>query len=105
LTSVWGGAAYIYFPLLFEILGRRTFFAEEKADIIQSPKQALVVAESCLKLNDPGNALEWIGKSVDRGLQSYTTLTETGLSGMSTFPARIWRTRSKSFSAVMKAKV
>jgi len=46
--------------------------AEEKAGIIQSPKQALCVADSYLKVNNPDTALEWIGKSVDRGLQSYT---------------------------------
>ena len=46
--------------------------AEEKANIIQSPKQALSVAEVFLKLNNAEKALLWIGKSVDRGLQSYT---------------------------------
>ena len=46
--------------------------AEEKANIIKSPKQAINVAESYLKVGNPGKALEWVGESVDRGLQSYT---------------------------------
>ncbi len=44
---------------------------EEKANIIPSPKQALSVAETYLKINDRDKALDWIRKSVERGLQSY----------------------------------
>jgi len=47
--------------------------AEEKAGIIKSPRQALIVADSYLKLKDTERALVWISESVDRGLQSYTT--------------------------------
>lgn len=45
--------------------------AVEKANIIQSPKQALVVAKAYLHIGDTGHALEWIRQSVQRGLQSY----------------------------------
>ena len=44
----------------------------EKANIITSPRQALIVAETYLKINDLKNAINWLEKSVDRGLLSYT---------------------------------
>ena len=46
--------------------------AMEKANIIKSPKQALNVAETYLRINDKLHALQWIKKGTDRGLQSYS---------------------------------
>ena len=50
--------------------------AVEKANIITSPKQALTVAQTYLKINDFKHALEWLEASVNRGLQSYTIFEE-----------------------------
>lgn len=61
----------------FQLLSRLNRFrdavdvAVEKANIIKSPKQALIVAEAYLKINDLGQALDWVERSVNRGLQSY----------------------------------
>ncbi len=61
----------------FMLLSREKRFREavgvavEKADIIKSPKQALVVAETYLTLSDLKKGLDWIQRSVELGLQSY----------------------------------
>jgi thiol-disulfide isomerase/thioredoxin len=43
----------------------------EKANIVLSPRQALIVAGAYLKLNELDKALEWLETSVKRGLQNY----------------------------------
>ena len=50
--------------------------AVEKANIITSPRQALNVARTYLKIGDFGHALEWLEAGVNRGLQSYTIFEE-----------------------------
>ena len=50
--------------------------AIEKANIITSPRQALNVAQTYLKINDSEHALVWLEASVDRGLQSYIIFEE-----------------------------
>ena len=46
--------------------------ATEKANIVTSPRQALNVAQTYLKMGDSEHALVWLEASVNRGLQSYT---------------------------------
>jgi len=45
--------------------------ASEKANIVTSPRQALNVAQTYIKIGDFEHALEWLEASVNRGLQSY----------------------------------
>ncbi|UCF64863.1 MAG: hypothetical protein JSW33_03245, partial [bacterium] len=45
--------------------------AIEKANIIESPKQALIVVETYLKMGELEHAIGWLEQSVERGLQSY----------------------------------
>lgn len=40
----------------------------------ESPKKARDVARISLRLNDPENALEWLGRTVDRGFLDYSDL-------------------------------
>jgi len=46
--------------------------AVEKANIVTSPRQALNVAQTYLKIGDSEHALEWLEAGVNRGLQSYS---------------------------------
>ncbi len=68
---------YFILNYKFHILSRLKRHSEalplavEKANIIRSPKQALVVARAYLAVNDSQHALEWVHRSVERGLQSY----------------------------------
>jgi thiol-disulfide isomerase/thioredoxin len=48
----------------------------EKANIVTSPRQALIVAGACLRVNDRESALNWLQISVDRGLLSYAVFDD-----------------------------
>jgi len=72
---------------------------EEKANIIRSPKQALSVAEVYLKMHNHEKALDWIGKSVERGLQSYSVFKATiyePLRGRKSFTALVETVKRRS---------
>jgi peroxiredoxin len=66
----------------FELLTNLSRFREanavcvEKANIVTSPRQALLVADSYIGLNESEHALDWLEKSVDRGLLSYTIFAD-----------------------------
>ncbi len=66
----------------FELLTSLNRFQEaldvgvEKATIVTSPRQALLVAEAYIKLNEFEHALDWLEISVNRGLLSYTLLND-----------------------------
>jgi len=73
---------YALLTYKFELLSNLLKYKEalelaiEKANIITSPRQALNVAQTYLKINDSEHALEWLEASVDRGLQSYIIFEE-----------------------------
>jgi thiol-disulfide isomerase/thioredoxin len=48
----------------------------EKANIVTSPRQALLVAGAYIKLNEMDSALEWLETSVKRGLLSYAIFSD-----------------------------
>lgn len=48
----------------------------EKANIVTSPRQALLVADAYIKLNDWEHALDWLETSVQRGLLSYSLFND-----------------------------
>lgn len=69
---------YAFLTVKFELLSSLAKYQEaleaaiEKANIVTSPRQAVNVAQTYLKIGDSEHALEWLEASVNRGLQSYT---------------------------------
>jgi thiol-disulfide isomerase/thioredoxin len=66
----------------FELLSKLSRYQEaivvcvEKANIVTSPRQALIVAGAYIKLNKLEPALDWLETSVNRGLLSYTIFND-----------------------------
>jgi peroxiredoxin len=68
---------YALLTVKFELLSSLAKYQEaleaaiEKANIVTSPRQAVNVAQTYLKIGDSEHALEWLEVGINRGLQSY----------------------------------